>query len=128
MAAILPFCEMNVTHLHEQLVGSEFAVDPILLREKSSGDADKGFVGHLVGNLCMETDVLTWRPVRFGRTPERDDIIVFVNSAGYQMDFVEARTHSIPVPQKIALFRKMGSWRWCRESEFSALDMHDSHA
>lgn len=103
-------CEGDMTHLFEQLVGSEFAVDPHLLPLGEAAGRGETF-RYLVGNSCSEGDILAWRKVWFPRPPQPGDILAFVNTAGYQMDFVEGGLHCAPPPMRLALVCDAGQWR-----------------
>jgi diaminopimelate decarboxylase len=118
----LVICEMNATNLWEQATGSEYAVDPVLLPRRSAMASNRPFVGHLVGNLCMENDVLAWRPVALPMRPRQGDLLAFVNTAGYQMDFAESSGHRSPLPRKVALHERDGRWIWTLDGEFTLAD------
>ncbi|RUW68309.1 hypothetical protein EOA29_37410, partial [Mesorhizobium sp. M1E.F.Ca.ET.063.01.1.1] len=38
------------------------------------------------------------------------DLVVFTNTAGYQMDSNESSFHQIPLPRKIAAVRRSSAW------------------
>ena len=119
---------MNISHMWDQVIGSEFTVDPILLPR--SGDrasqGQSGFEGHVVGNLCLESDVLTWRKVYFPQTPRQGDLLVFPNTAGYQMDFIESQIHRLPLPRRVTIFEGPNGWTWKLDGEFSVFDILSS--
>lgn len=114
--------EANINHLSEQWFGTEFLPDPILMRINADRSSDS-MVASVGGNTCMEVDMITWRKIGFKHTPNPGDILVYANTAGYQMDTNETDFHRIPVPQKIAAYKKEGRWEWKRDSEFSMLDI-----
>jgi len=122
----LLLCEMNISHLFEQMIGSEFAVDPILLTNPCTGTDDPvDFSCHIAGNLCLESDMVAWRRVPFCHIPRRGDLLAFVNTAGYQMDFVETRMHQMPLPHRIIMYQRDNNWQWKLDEQFSALDLLD---
>jgi len=89
--------------LSEQWKGSEFLPDPILVRAGTEG-ADDGPVRTAVGgSSCLEYDVLTWRAVELPARPRVGDLLVYPNTAGYQMDKNESGFHQLPLPQKVVL-------------------------
>lgn len=92
--------EMNRSNLNAQDL--EFMSDPILIKE-SPPQINKPFECFLVGNLCLPHDFITRRKVYFKQKPEAGDILVFINTAGYFMDFDESATLRQPVARKIAV-------------------------
>ncbi|WP_370943786.1 Y4yA family PLP-dependent enzyme [Amycolatopsis sp. cg5] len=85
--------------LSEQWKGSEFLPDPILV---SAAPGEGGPVRTAVaGSSCMEYDVLTWRTVELPAAPRFGDLLVYPNTAGYQMDKNESGFHQLPLPPKV---------------------------
>lgn len=75
--------EMNKNQM--LLSDNEIFIDPIIL----SDEEKKGFF--MIGNLCLENDFLFKRKL-FLNKPNIDDLVVFVNTAGYYMDFEESES------------------------------------
>ena len=48
----------------------------------------------------MEYDMLTWRTIGFPRAPKRGDLLIYHNTAGYQMDKNESSFHQLPLPSR----------------------------
>ncbi|WP_285472226.1 Y4yA family PLP-dependent enzyme [Actinoplanes sp. NBRC 101535] len=97
-------------------------MDPVLLG-KDEGEGDNDGEGeergaYLLGNLCLESDLITRRQVRLPRTPRTGDLLVFVNTAGYFMDFVATTAVRRPVTPMVALYRRDGRWRWCLDENY----------
>lgn len=67
----------NMYNLSTQM--KKWVTDPVLV---SDSDTER-FEGYIVGNLCKEDDVLMDRKIMFDRTPQRGDLLVFCNTAGY---------------------------------------------
>ena len=88
------------------LIGEqEMFVDPILVSQKENADkVDSG--AFLVGNLCMENDVIFNRKVFFETMPQKGDLLVFINTAGYFMDFEQSTTLGQKVATKVILSQK----------------------
>lgn len=95
----------------EQWKGSEFLPDPMLWQPDSAPGADPAtaFVG---GASCMEYDVLTWRKITFPRRPQHGDLLIYPNTAGYQMDKNESEFHQLPIPPKISPTEHDGRITW----------------
>jgi len=120
--SVLIQCEGNVTHFWEQWIGSEFTVDPIFLPTRFSAEGGPA-VGYLSGNLCLESDMLSWRPLAFSQFPCRGDLLVFLNTAGYQSTFVDVTTHRRQPPARIVIYESGSGLRWTSDDRFSPLLM-----
>lgn len=64
------------------------------------------------GASCLEYDMLTWRKVALPRQPRRGDLLIYPNTAGYQMDKNESEFHQRPLPPKIVVSLDDGRLRW----------------
>ena len=79
------------------LIGEqEMFVDPILISDSKEESNGKGVF--FIGNLCMENDIIFKRKIFTEKIPQSGDLVVFVNTAGYFMDFEQSHT----IKQKIA--------------------------
>ena len=88
--------------LSEQWFNSEYLPDPVLL------DADESrfcptFIACVGGSTCLECDMVTWRKVRFPRAISPGDTLVYLNTAGYQMDSNESPFHEARLPFKVVV-------------------------
>ncbi|MEU8778936.1 Y4yA family PLP-dependent enzyme [Streptomyces sp. NPDC048606] len=104
-------------------------VDPILLPRGAEPAGPSEPVGvHLMGNLCLESDLITRRTVFLPRPARPGDLLAFVNTAGYCMDFGATRAQGQPVARKVAVRREgeagagaegaLGGWHWCLDEEY----------
>ncbi|UQX03977.1 alanine racemase [Streptomyces sp. RerS4] len=99
--------------LSEQWFNSDYLPDPLLL---SAGPvADEVFPACVAGSTCLESDLVTWRKIGFPRPVRRGDHLVYLNTAGYQMDSNESPFHDAALPLKAVLRLGDGagppSWR-----------------
>ncbi|MGB7345244.1 MAG: Y4yA family PLP-dependent enzyme [Pirellulaceae bacterium] len=78
---------------------ADFLVDPILIPcgEARARQANEPAAGYLVGAYCMEEELLSLRRLQFPHGIQRGDLVVFPNTAGYQMHFMESRSHQFPL-------------------------------
>lgn len=91
-------------------------MDPVLL---AAGDASAPVEVFLSGNLCLEDDLLTRRAVTLPRRPVPGDVLAFVNTAGYFMDFAADHALMQPIARKIAVHRTPeGGWTWCLDENY----------
>ncbi|GIE91367.1 diaminopimelate decarboxylase [Actinoplanes regularis] len=92
-------------------------MDPVVLPR--AGDRRAGPAGvYLLGNLCLETDLITRRKVYLPVVPRPGDLLAFVNTAGYFMDFSATRALHQPVARKVAVYRTGGVRRWCLDEQY----------
>ncbi|MCB5179033.1 Y4yA family PLP-dependent enzyme [Streptomyces antimicrobicus] len=100
--------------LSEQWFDSEYLPDPYLLSQDATtgpaadaaSAAPAGVHPASVGAAtCLESDMLTWRKVGFPRRPRTGDLLVYPNTAGYQMDSNESPFHDLPLPPKVVVDR-----------------------
>jgi diaminopimelate decarboxylase len=83
---------------------ADHALDPLLLPIATAGEERTPPIeGHLMGAYCTEADLLTWRRLRFPRGVARGDLVVFPNTAGYLMHFVESRSHQFPLASNLVV-------------------------
>ncbi|MFG2874665.1 hypothetical protein ACGFYU_06590 [Streptomyces sp. NPDC048337] len=88
--------------LSEQWFNSEYLPDPVLVPRDR--DAEEGTFPASVGAAtCLESDMPTWRKIPFRRRPRTGDLLVYPNTAGYQMDSNESPFHDLAIPPKIVV-------------------------
>jgi diaminopimelate decarboxylase len=85
--------------LSEQWFDSEYLPDPALWPTRP-GVATPACVG---AATCLESDMLSWRRIPLPRAATIGDLLVYPNTAGYQMDSNESAFHQLPIPPKVAL-------------------------
>lgn len=83
----------------ETWFSSEYLVDPILISAEHS--PHKPMQAYIAGHSCLDDDVITHRLINFNCTPHAGDLLVYANTAGYQMDLLENEFHRHPLPQRI---------------------------
>ncbi|MEU5198337.1 alanine racemase [Streptomyces scabiei] len=99
--------------LSEQWFDSEFLPDPVLVPAGTGPRADAGPYPACVGAAtCLESDMLTWRKVPFPLRPAAGDLLVYLNTAGYQMDSNESPFHDLPLPPKVVVGPSASPFRW----------------
>ncbi len=101
--------EGNSRHLSESWFDSEFLTDPLFLPVATS--STEHFAAAVAANTCMEDDYLARRFIPFSSRPRDGDLLVYVNTAGYQMDSMESEFHRLPLPKKVAAIKSGDTWR-----------------
>ncbi|MFC9745737.1 type III PLP-dependent enzyme domain-containing protein [Streptomyces niveus] len=105
--------------LSEQWFNSEYLPDPHLVPRDP--EAPEGLYPASVGAAtCLESDMLTWRKIGFPRPPRTGDLLVYPNTAGYQMDSNESPFHDLAIPPKVVIDRTGDDRpRWRLDRHFS---------
>lgn len=84
----------------ETWFASEFLLDPILV---STGRSVQGpHRAYIAGHSCLDEDVISNRLIAFEAAPQAGDLLVYANTAGYQMDLLENEFHRHPPPRRVA--------------------------
>ncbi|SMP67125.1 diaminopimelate decarboxylase [Neorhodopirellula lusitana] len=79
----------------------DFLVDPIVL---PIGEGESSpMTGYLVGAYCTESELLSLRQMEFPTGVRRGDLVVFPNTAGYLMHFLESRSHQFPLAKNLVV-------------------------
>lgn len=89
--------------LSEQWFESEYLPEPVLVPGTPYGDRDGPYPACVGAATCLESDLLTWRKVPFPVRPAAGDLLVYLNTAGYQMDSNESPFHELPLPPKVVI-------------------------
>ncbi|MFJ8691474.1 alanine racemase [Streptomyces roseolilacinus] len=125
--------EVRVTEAGERLVrlaanardiGLEdhgLLLDPVLVPGAPGGPGRDGPpVGvYLLGNLCLESDLISRRLVFLEHEPRPGDLLAFANTAGYFMDFTADHALHQPIARKVAVYRDgAGAWNWCLDEQY----------
>ncbi|WP_327701239.1 Y4yA family PLP-dependent enzyme [Streptomyces decoyicus] len=98
--------------LSEQWFNSEYLPDPQLVPPTGRSDGGETHPACVGGASCLESDMVTWRKVPFPARPRVGDLLVYPNTAGYQMDSNESPFHDLPLPPKVVLDRLGDRPRW----------------
>lgn len=92
-------------------------IDPILIpvgRQPSPSPSS----GYLLGNLCLESDLLTRRAVQLSALPRPGDLLAFANTAGYFMDFAANDALMQPTARKVVVEHDGTGWQWCLDEQY----------
>jgi diaminopimelate decarboxylase len=99
----------------------ELLTDPILLQNNAGND--KPSEGYLIGNLCLEGDIILRRKIFFKKTPRKGDLIVFINTAGYYSDFSANSAIMQHKAEKISVYKKDDKkLSWCLDENYMPLN------
>lgn len=106
----------NINCLSEQWFNTDYLISPRLYKKKNNIDK-KEIIASVCGNLCLEQDMITWRKIKFEDIPEKGDLLIYYNTAGYQMDSNESTFHKIPLIQKYIVEKNKEKYE-VRKDEF----------
>jgi diaminopimelate decarboxylase len=112
--------------LSETWFGADFLPTPFLVNRHGCFPCT-GARFALAGRSCMESDFIRRTGVDFPVDPEAGDLIVFVNTAGYQMDSNESGFHQHPIPKKIAAIQTQLGWQAIHDEIYSIEEFHHDH-
>jgi len=80
----------------------EMMLDPELITDKN-GEPGSAFIA---GNLCLESDLIYKHKTFFDQMPQKGDILAFVNTAAYNMDFAENKAIHHQTAQKLIVCKE----------------------
>ena len=85
----------------ETWFNSEYLVDPIhISKQNNDKNPCRAYVS---GSSCLSNDLLSYRYIDFEFPPQYGDLLIYANTAGYQMDLLENNFHRIPFPNRISV-------------------------
>nr|WP_324188208.1 alanine racemase [Nocardia higoensis] len=100
--------------LSEQWFDSEYLPDPLLWPPRRDTRETPTSVG---AATCLESDMVSRRRIPLPRPAEPGDLLVYPNTAGYQMDSNESAFHDLPLPPKVVLHETDGdTLRWALDA------------
>ncbi|MFE7800970.1 decarboxylase [Nocardia sp. NPDC057440] len=73
---------------------------------------------YFAGRLCLERDLITNHKVWLPQRPQPGDLVVFPNTGAYHMDLSAATASMHPVPAKLAVTQRAGSFQACHDGEY----------
>jgi diaminopimelate decarboxylase len=121
-----PIVCLNMKRQDVSFLDQEIFVDPIVIsrQEESAApyvnsEAGSQPVGvYFAGNLCLESDMILRHMTYLTRLPNEGDLVVFVNTAGYFMDFSATTSIMHPIAQKVAVVEREGNFKWSLDSQY----------
>ncbi len=113
---ILVGLDMNRSNLHANHYKQ--LTEPLVIPRGEGIRNEKGEGVYYIGNLCLSYDMLQYNKIYPAYMPAADDLVAFMNTAAYMMDFTESETLMQPVARKIALTEQDGAWEWVKDDEY----------
>ncbi|HEY9786402.1 MAG TPA: hypothetical protein V6D17_13425 [Candidatus Obscuribacterales bacterium] len=102
--------DMNRTNLNSTQL--KLMTDPVIVyRSSARKDAENGVM--YVGNLCLTHDMIQYHKTFPDGVPQSSDVVAFINTAAYQMDFAETNVLQQRIAQKVAVVESApNQFRW----------------
>lgn len=91
---------LSMNHTQCRTSSDDFLVDPLLVRRDIARTAD-AIEGYLVGQYCTESELICLRQLRFSAGVAVGDLVLFPNTAGYFMHFLESQSHQFSLAQNV---------------------------
>jgi len=99
-------------------IDQEIFLDPIVVYQEARFSVEDEIGVYFAGNLCLESDLVTRHETKLSSLPEPGDLVVFVNTAGYFMDFSASEAIMHPIAKKIAVERNGDCFSWCLDENY----------
>ncbi len=112
---------LNMKRQDVTFLDQEIFVDPIVLNQNPSDSAPGNFGVYFAGNLCLESDLVYRHKTFLAQLPEPGDLVVFVNTSGYFMDFSATNSMMEPIARKVAVKQRNNRFEWVLDEQFSIL-------
>ena len=119
--------DMNRTNLNSTQL--KLMTDPVVLYRNSNRSAASDGVMY-VGSLCLTHDMIQYHKTFPQLLPQSGDVVAFINTAAYQMDFAETNVLQQRIAQKVAVIEGTDSkFRWFADELYNplAIKMGTSH-
>ncbi len=115
-----PIICLNMKRQDISFLDQEIFVDPVVIeKDPTPESSDAQPVGvYFAGNLCLESDLIYRHLTYVKKLPKPGDLVVFVNSAGYFMDFSASTSIMHPIAKKVAVMERQGKFTWMLDSEY----------
>lgn len=111
---------LNIRRSDIVFADQEIFVDPVIISKDSSEPCSPGEYGvYLTGSLCLESDFVYRRKIFLNRIPQEGDIVVFVNTGGYFMDFNLPDSSTNHSDIKIAVTYDGTKPKWCLDENYN---------
>jgi diaminopimelate decarboxylase len=110
---------MNRTNLNSTQL--KLMTDPIVIHRDDNREAARDGVMY-VGNLCLTHDMIQYHKTFPDLVPNTGDVVAFINTAAYQMDFAETNVLQQRVAEKVAIAETApGEFRWCTDELYNPI-------
>lgn len=110
--------EMNRSNIHSLQIKN--LCEPVIIPRSKNEKNDRGM--YLVGNLCLAYDMIQYNKIYPDVLPAHGDVLAFINTAPYMMDFTESETLMHPVAEKVAVWQEGERYKWASDSKYMPIN------
>ncbi len=115
--------EMNRSNIHSLQIKN--LCEPIIVPRLETARAQNNKGVYFIGNLCLAYDMIQYNRIYPDIMPQQGDIIGFINTAPYMMDFTESETLMHPVAEKIAVWREGEEFKWATDHKYLPINGYE---
>jgi diaminopimelate decarboxylase len=113
-----PLLMLNMNHSNLLSREQKLLTQPIFIPSGQRAPSTQSYF--LFGNLCIASDLIQYQKVYPEFEPQRGDVVIFVNTAAYLMDFAEAELLHQPTAKKIVALEGAQGLSFCEDRCLSA--------
>lgn len=114
--------DMNRNNIHA--TQQKLLTDPIILYRNKTDYKPCSNGLYYMGNLCLSYDMITYNKTFPEYLPEVGDLVIFINTAPYIMDFVESSTLHQKIADKVAIVKNNNKFFWFKDDVYNPV-VHD---
>jgi diaminopimelate decarboxylase len=108
---------LDMHHANLNAHAFKYMVEPVVLNRQDNPTKNKEGVLYY-GSLCFASDLITFHKTFPDHMPQSGDVIAFLNTAGYRMDFAESEMLRHPNAQKICLMHDNDQWTHTPDNDY----------
>lgn len=134
---------LNMKRQDLSFLDQEVFVDPVVISRKSAAEknvdggtvpgadtvaapgadsvAASGASVFFTGNLCLEGDLIFRHRVSLPFLPEPGDLVAFINTAAYMMDFSATNSIMQPPARRVAVVRERRRFHWMLDEQYTPI-------
>ncbi len=111
--------EMNRSNIHSN--DYKQLTEPFIISKNDPSQNTNNEGVYYIGNLCLSYDMLQYNKTYPDIMPQSGDLVAFINTAAYMMDFTESEILMQPLAQKIAVTDRNDTWDWALDKDYRSI-------
>jgi diaminopimelate decarboxylase len=110
---------LNMKRQDISFLDQEIFIDPLVIsKSNTTNNGKESHPVYFAGNLCLESDLIYRHLTYLPSMPEEGDLVVFINTSGYFMDFSATNSIMQPIAKKIAVCEREGKYTWMFDDQY----------